>query len=748
ITSPENHSNLDQIKEEHRKLTNTSLSPGIEIADMPLVLYQGTTIHGNEPSGCNGALAVAYYLAAGQGQYIDDLLDNVVILLDPVFNPDGMNRFASWTNTHKGETLISDPISREYNEAWPRARTNHYWFDLNRDWLLLTHPESQGRIKAFHDWKPDILTDHHEMGSNSTFFFQPGIPSRTNPNTPQLNQDLTGEIAKFHAAALDEIGSLYYSRESFDDFYYGKGSTYPDAHGCIGILFEQASSRGHYQETVNGILTFPFTIRNQVATMLSTQKAALNLREEILEYKRQSFLGARELARRNPIKGYLIKDDGDHERFNRFYNKLPQHQINIYRLTESITVGGEQYTPDDSYYVPLGQDQYRLVKTIFETVTTFQDSLFYDVSAWTLPLAANITYAPMKQNVSYDTDATVGARSHYTGQVYAVDDPYAYLIDWNQYLAPAVLYELLQMGAIVKQSNEPFTIETSEGNRAFGRGTLIVPVGNNQSSSFIDCPNCIQEMAAKHHVDIYEIRSGQSVSGVDIGSRSIKALENPKAVMIVGDGVSSYDAGEVWHHFDRVLKMPVPHLSTREFSRADLSKYRTMILPEGSYSALTSQADKLKTWIRNGGTIIACKGAINWLKNNEILSLDMVLNEDKEESESKYIPAYAGGDEERGARFTGGMIAMIDIDLTHPLFYGYKRSQLPVFKRGNNYFEPLPGKYSTPGRYSEDPLLSGYLHVDNQAKMPGAAAVFTSPYGRGQIIGLVDNPLFRGYWYG
>jgi len=294
---------------------------------MPVVIYQGNSIHGNEPSGGNGALATAYYLAAAQGEYIDDLLDNAIILLDPCYNPDGFQRFSSWVNSHKGKNLISDPNSREYNEVWPRGRTNHYWFDLNRDWLLLTHPESQGRIRHFHHWKPDILTDHHEMGSNSTFFFQPGIPSRTNPNTPKLNQELTAEIATFHAAALDEIGSLYYSKESFDDYYYGKGSTYPDAQGCIGILFEQASSRGHYQSTDHGILTFPFSIRNQVATMLSTQKAGLALRKDLLEYKRKSFKEAQSLASSNGVKGYVFNDDGDPYRAERFIAILQQHQI-------------------------------------------------------------------------------------------------------------------------------------------------------------------------------------------------------------------------------------------------------------------------------------------------------------------------------------------------------------------------------------------------------------------------------------
>jgi hypothetical protein len=213
---------------------------------------------------------------------VDSLLNETVILLDPSFNPDGLNRFASWVNTHKSQTLVTDPVSRELNEAWPGGRTNHYWFDLNRDWLYVQHPESQGRIAKFHEWKPNILTDHHEMGSNSTFFFQPGVPSRINPLTPQKNRELTAKIGTFHARYLDKIGSLYFTEEDYDDFYYGKGSTFPDVNGAVGILFEQASSRGHAQETINGVLSFPFTIRNQVTTSFSTLAAARALRTELL----------------------------------------------------------------------------------------------------------------------------------------------------------------------------------------------------------------------------------------------------------------------------------------------------------------------------------------------------------------------------------------------------------------------------------------------------------------------------------
>ncbi|MDC1520637.1 M14 family zinc carboxypeptidase, partial [Polaribacter sp.] len=258
ITSPENHKNITRIQENHIHGTDNSDK---DVSKDPIVVYQGFSIHGNEPSGSNAALAVAYYLAAAND--IDNLLDNTVILFDPSYNPDGLQRFAYWANTNRSKNINPDPNDREYTEIWPRGRTNHYWFDMNRDWLPVQLPESRARISSFHEWLPNILTDHHEMGSNSTFFFQPGIQSRTHPLTPKLNQELTKEIGTYHAKAFDKLGSTYYSEESFDDFYYGKGSTFPDINGSIGILFEQGSSRGHAQETANGVLTFPFTIRNQ-----------------------------------------------------------------------------------------------------------------------------------------------------------------------------------------------------------------------------------------------------------------------------------------------------------------------------------------------------------------------------------------------------------------------------------------------------------------------------------------------------
>ena len=234
VTSENNHRNIDDVRERH--LATTDPNRDADPDNTPVVMYMGYSIHGDESSGSNAAILFAYYLAAAEGEAVDELLSDSVILLDPAFNPDGLARFAQWANQHRSQNLVADPQHREHVQPFIRGRVNHYWFDMNRDWLLLQHPESRARIANFQKWKPNVLTDYHEMGTNSTYFFQPGIPSRKNPLTPDENVRLTEILASEHADSLDDIGSLYYTEESFDDFYYGKGSTYPDIQGAVGIF--------------------------------------------------------------------------------------------------------------------------------------------------------------------------------------------------------------------------------------------------------------------------------------------------------------------------------------------------------------------------------------------------------------------------------------------------------------------------------------------------------------------------------
>jgi len=741
ISSPENLANKNEIQKAHVQLTDASTSNKVDISDLPAVLYQGYSIHGNESSGANAAMVNAYYLAAGTSKQVQNTLENVFILLDPCYNPDGLNRFASWANTHKSKNLVSDPSSRELNEVWPRGRTNHYWFDLNRDWLLLTHPESQGRIKVYHQWKPNVLTDHHEMGTNSTFFFQPGIPSRTNPNTPQKNQDLTEEIGKFHAAALDSIGSLYYTKASFDDYYYGKGSTYPDANGCIGILFEQASSRGHLQESANGLLSFPFTIRNQFVTSLSTQKATANMRMELINFKKDFFKKQASSAKASKIKGYLITDK-DQVKISNFHRILSTHKVDMFELKKDISQDGKKFSKNDSYYVPMDQDQFLMVKTIFEKVRSFPDSLFYDVSAWTLPLAFDLTYSEVTNNIDLGKKvmevSTLGA-------VHKIDNAYAYILDWKSFNAPPALYAAMDKKLRAKVINNPFSLNTSVGMVNFDRGDVVIPI-QNQNRSLENIEKILSEISDKYGVTFYGVSSGWGDNNMTLGNPNVSTIEKPSIALIVGEGVTSYDAGEVWHHIDQRYDIPLTMIDKRQMFRADMDRYNTVIMANGRYNDLRDdEFTKIKKWVRDGGNLILFRNAIDWAIGKDLIALEKSR---KKKSAKKSSNSYNASSSARGANVLGGAIFGARMDLSHPLCYGYDDDKISLFRRGTSLYELPDNIYASPVVYNISPVESGYIPRGFDKRAANKPAVTVHRSGSGKIICFQDNLLFRGYWYG
>ena len=730
VTSPKNHGNIDAIRADHLALTNGDKDVD---ANMPLVVYQGFSIHGNEPSGANASLVLAYYLAAAQGPEIDALLNNTVILLDPSFNPDGLQRFSYWANMHKSININPDPNDREYSEVWPGGRTNHYWFDMNRDWLPVQLPESRARIESFHKWYPNILTDHHEMGTNSSFFFQPGIPSRTHPLTPQKNQDLTGEIAQFHAKALNKIGSFYYTQESFDDFYYGKGSTFPDINGGIGILFEQASSRGHAQESDNGILTFPFTIRNQFTAALSTLEAAKNMRSTLLGYQKQFF----DDARREGAKGgaYVFGDPNDAGKVYHFAEILKRHKISFNELKGDATIGGKKYKKGYSYVIPKNQKQHRLIKAMFDVRTTFTDSLFYDISAWTFPHAFNLDYTE-NANMS-NAGATVTDLQPMAINTIKTGN-YAYLMEWHEYYTPKALNAILNKGIRAKVAMKPFSI----GGNDYDYGTIMIPI-QNQKLGASDLTKFLQEVAKESHVIITGVNTGLT-QGIDLGSNQFRAIEPQKVAIVIGDGMNPYDAGEIWHLFDTRYNMQITKIDTRNFGRTDLSRYTDIILPNSWGSALDKDdAAKIKTWVQSGGTLIAYKNMGRWLDRNELMKIKFKTVKDTAtninfEQRSDYF----------GAKVIGGAIFETKLDRTHPIAFGYSRTMMPTFRNSTLFMEADKESYNNPVKYTSSPLLSGYISKPNLEALGGTAMVKINGLGRGNIVYFTDNTNFRAFWYG
>lgn len=730
FTSPANHSNLESLRQEHVSLTENN-SSNLNTDNMPVVVYQGFSIHGNEPSGSNAALVLAYYLAAAQGPSIEKMLENTIVLLDPSFNPDGLQRFAYWANVHKSSNINPDPNDREYSEVWPGGRTNHYWFDMNRDWLPAQLPESRARIESFHQWYPNILTDHHEMGTNSSFFFQPGIPSRTHPLTPAKNQKLTGDIAKFHAKALDKIGSFYYTEESFDDFYYGKGSTFPDINGGIGILFEQASSRGHAQESDNGILTFPFTIRNQFTAALSTLEAANNMRVSLLDYQREFYNNARTEAAKG---GALVfGDEKDAAKAFHLAEILNRHKIKIHEIDSDFSLNGKNYKKGHSYIVPKNQKQHRLINAMFEKRTQFQDSLFYDVSAWTFPLAFNLDYGEVAMNKAGAAISELKLNKPSSVPL----SNYGYLMQWHEYYAPKALNAMHDRGIRVKVAMKQFGMNGA----SYDYGTLLIPV-QRQPFTAAELHQILQRISEETHIPITAVNTGLT-DGMDLGSNQFRTIKPATVAVIVGDGVSSYDAGEIWHLFDTRYQMKITKLDSRNLRRADLDRYSDIILPATWGGIDKENAKKLKTWVQNGGTLIAYENAGNWLKRNELLKVSF-----KEQKDTATNISFENRSNYRGAKFIGGAIFETKIDRSHPISFGYKNSSLPVFKGNTLFMEPEKDSYDNPILFTSNPLLSGYISEENLEQLKNSSAVKIENSGRGKVIYFTDNTNFRAFWYG
>lgn len=746
ITSPENHRNLEKIRLQHLQLSNPATAANTSIDEMPAVVWIGHSIHGNEPSGSNASLLTAYHLAAAQGASIENLLRNTIILFDPSFNPDGLQRFSTWANQHKSKNLVSDPNSREFNEVWPGGRFNHYWFDLNRDWLPAVHVESQNRLRWFHLWKPNVLTDHHEQGTNATFFFQPGVPSRVNPLTPGKNQELTAALAKFHARVLDSIGTFYFTKEGYDDFYYGKGSTYPDINGGVGILFEQASSRGHLQESTNGLLSFPATIRNQFNTALSTLEGALVLRKDFLSFQRDFYKQVPARAAAHPVKAYVVGAKKDQPRIREFATLLQRHQIKIYGLPADWS--DTDFQKGYSFMVPLDQPQHTLIRTIFEKTADYKDSLFYDITSWTLPLAMGLqakelTAMPASMGEPIATPQLAELDGATLPNISVSGTTYALLVEWDNLYAPAALYQLQQRGVMVKVATQPFEIAVGNTVRRFEYGTLLIPAQQSGMSK-TDLQNLVNSLIEKYRVVVYPVATGFSGAGVDLGSAKFVTLEKPTVALLTGSGVNATDAGEVWHLLDQRMDITASHIEPISVKRLDLSRYNTIVMVGGNYGDLDK--DKIKNWVQQGGTLVVLEEAINWAVQSGISTAS--FKKVKSATDSTQFRAYETRDEVAGAQQVRGAILGATYDPSHPLAFGYHQKEVSLFKANRIYMEKSKSPYQTPFVYGKQPMQSGWMSKENREAASGSAAVTVSSLGSGRVINIADNPNFRAYWLG
>ena len=735
ITSEKNQKNLESLRSAHAQLADPAAS--VDPKSLPAVASVMMSIHGNEASGVNASLPFAYFFAAAQGPEIEALLDKTIITLIPGQNPDGITRFSTWVNSNRSLRNVTDPQSREFSEPWPGGRSNHYWHDLNRDWLNASMPEMKALLKIYHDWMPNTVNDHHEMGSSSTFFLEPADPVGYYPHIPQENKDLTQKVSSYNMAALDRIGSLYLSKDQFDSYSLGTGDVYGDALGSIAMLFEQASARGHQQETENGILNFPFAVRNHATTAFGSVKAAYEMREELNDYMHRFVVARHKEAIVLPEKGYIFDGNGSDAVSYHFIEMLAQHDLHVNRLAKETTINGHTYDPAHAYVIPMDQRHSMLLRSLLECNTQFKDSLFYDLSTWNMAEAYGLKYAPLKSIAGLQGEA-VTTPTFPKGGVSGKAN-YAYLFDNKEYYAPLFIKRLQDGGAKVKVSG--VGLHATEGYQ-YGPGMLMVPV-SGQKISADSLYTLIQKGATEAGITVRNVSSGQ-MKDYDLGHFYNRPVKEAKVAVLIGGRMRSNVAGSLWYLLDNRYQMQPTMLDESTLSRTDLTRYNVLIL-SGELAGGEAVAQQIANWVKAGGTLITIGSGYqtaNKAKLTKIETIDL-----SQPDSATYVPYDKRSD--RFAEFQiPGTDLQVSLDTTHPLCWGYTESVMPILKNSNLVFKMPKEANLAPVCYDKkQPLLSGFIRPEHLKALTGMPEVICQGAGKGQVICFADDPNFRSIWY-
>jgi len=606
------------------------------------------------------------------------------------------------------------------------------------------------------------------MGSDSTYYFHPGVPARTNSVIPAAAEALTEESVRFSEEFLDAEGKLYFHAEGYDTYFLGKGSGLPFVNGGIGILYEAAAARGVELQTPLGLRTYRENIRKHFRTSLGMIRGAIASREQLLDYQKEFYGSALTEAANDTVKAFVFAAPGDDARMYHFLDLLTYHRIQVYDLGRDINVNGRAFVAGEARIVPMSQPQYRMIRVIFERFSEFADPTFYDVSAWTYPLAYDLDYEALSGR-NYQ-ESLLGEQSAVAMPTAASPDgpDYAYAFAWSDYYAPRALNRVLSMGLMARGALKPFSVRTSRGDMSFDRGAIVVPF-DRQEKSPDEIKAIMESVAANDGVTVHSLTSGQSTigtAGVNVGGRSFAELQQPKVMVIIGRDTDLYNAGEIWHLLDYRMQMT---LSLRERDRLDdidWMQYTHVVFPGGEYEDyMPEYADRIRQWVAEGGTIIGIRQGAYWVRDNVLDYVDPVEGEvpapeedldtgtghdDLLAEEATETERYDYADKQdieaktlvRGAIFSG------DLDITHPLGFGYNDRDIALHKNLSDVMERPLNPFATVISYQTPPVLSGFASEENQTAIEGTAALIAERKGAGSVILFADDPNFRATWFG
>lgn len=757
ITSSANQGNIDAIREANYELAN---NPGAtNVGDQPVVVWMSYNVHGNEPSSSEAAMQTAYRLVASRDSETQDWLENSVVIIDPMLNPDGRDRYVYWYKSSQANILNTNAEDLEHDEIWPGGRTNHYWFDLNRDWVWLIHPESEGRIKVYQEWMPQVHIDFHEQGFNNNYFTMPGTTPR-NHELPEAYETWADVFGRGAIVEFDKAKVNFETRERFDFFYPGYGSSYPSIMGGIGMLAEQGghSRGGRAVETNDGhILTLRQRVFDHYKNGVSIVKTSVDNRSELLNY----FKNARsQSAQKGNTKAYILPNNSKDYTYE-VVNLMLKQGVKVEQANDDFTVRNAFNYWDGSsssrgfkqgdFIIKTDQPAHLFINTLFRRQMDIRDSVMYDMSTWSVPLAYNLDAAWSTSDVRVNTTVLENELVQPNG-VTNNNAQYAYVIDWEQRNAPKALAKLWEHGYKVRSSEKGF----AKDGDSYSRGSLIVLLGRNDHKTS-EVHSDMRMIADYADVNIVGYNTGRMDEGSDLGANAMSPVKQPKVGLMMDSGFNSYTAGQIWFLFDQWTELGISRIRSDAFNSIDIDEYDVLIMPGGfGLNGVFSESarNRLSSWIRGGGTLVATEGAATWLtKDQSGISNAEIFEEEDDDKDDEIDPAaytmYKDRADSSGLRRIPGSAFKGMIDNSHPLGFGMS-NKLYSLKFSTNGLKPDPG-FRTVGYYIKDAnqvLASGYSSGENKKNAAGMAFAAVQGMGRGNVVFLLDNTQYRMFWVG
>ncbi len=753
IASKENFPNLENIRKNNLRLANAAPDKMAPSEDAPAIVWLSYNVHGNEPSSSEAAMLTLYELLNPANAATKEWLKNTVVILDPCINPDGRDRYVNWQNQVQGKTPNANPVSREHMEPWPGGRTNHYNFDLNRDWAWQTQVETQQRLIKYNQWLPQVHVDFHEQGYNAPYYFAPAAEPFHEVITPWQREFQT-MIGRNNAKHFDANGWLYFTKERFDLFYPSYGDTYPTYTGAIGMTFEQGGhSRGGLavvKEDGDTLTLYDRLIHHYTTGMSVVEITSTNAAKVVKEYRK--YFNAAIQAPAGEFKSYIIKSDGT-DRITRLQALLKKNNIDWwYANTGSFTGLNYQNGKTELFKTAAGdmvintnQVRSNLVKVLFERTSKLSDSATYDITAWSLPFAYGLKAFGLKDYVQ--AVSKTNPQPEAVSVTVSFENTYAWVTRWNGLNSACFLSGLLTNGVKVRYAEQSFRV----GNNEFDKGALIITKAANYGLGK-DLEARVKNAAAKNGVEVVPVPSGFVDKGFDIGSDKVRFIRAPKVAMLAGKEVSSNGMGEIWHFFDQQLNYPVTLINTDDLGRMEPGDFNVLIIPDGYYT-LFSQKEKneqLKEWVRKGGKIIALENAVAQMSNTDWgfkLKGSGDDKKDKEEIKKDDYSLLKKYDEREKEYISGSMpgsIFKVELDYSHPLAFGYTDSYYTL-KQDENIYEFMKDGWNV-GVIKKDNYVSGFTGNKLRDKLKDGVLFGAIDMGRGTVVFLADNPMFRSFW--